>query len=52
MDKNCCNFWVKPDCEKHRGKFHGVRTKHTGLIADGESMQVDDAMEYVVVVLP
>ena len=52
LDKNRGDIRVEPYGKEHRGKLNGVFTEHTRLVGDGEGMQVDNAMENVIVMLP
>ena len=42
---------VEADGEQHRGQFHRGRAERVGAFGDGERVQIDDAVEGVVLVL-
>ena len=42
---------VEADGEQHRGELDGALADHAGLLGDGEGVEVDDAVEGVVLVL-
>ena len=52
LNKNRCDLWVKPHSKQHGGKFNRVLAKYAWLVGDGERVQVDNAVENVVGMLP
>jgi hypothetical protein len=49
--KDSGDVWVESDCKQHGGKFKSLLTKDPGGLGDSQSVQINDAMEDVVVVL-
>jgi hypothetical protein len=51
LHENGCDFGVKAHGEEHRGELNSGLTQDSGLFGDGQSVEVDDAMENVAIVL-
>jgi hypothetical protein len=51
LNKNRCDLWVKPHSKQHGGKLNRVLAKYAWLVSDGERVQVDNAVEHVVIML-
>jgi hypothetical protein len=51
LHKDGGNIGVESDCKQHGGKFKSLLTKDPGGLGDSQSVQINDAMEDVVVVL-
>jgi hypothetical protein len=51
LNKHSRNFGVKTHGEEHGGQLNGGLTQDSGLLGNGEGMEVDNAVENIAVVL-
>jgi hypothetical protein len=51
LNKHRGDLWVKTNSKQHGGEFNCVFSKQARLVGNGEGMQVDNAVEHVVVML-
>jgi hypothetical protein len=51
LNKDCGYIWIKTDCEKHRRQLQGVLTQDARSFGHSESVQVNNAVIHVGVML-
>jgi len=51
LKKDCCHFGVKTDSKQHGGQLNSGLTQDSGLLGDGQSVKIDDAVENIAIVL-